>query len=216
MALCVSPPPHGFSQARCSSNSVTLKPAPASRSAQIEPEGPPPTMAISRMRTYHPVADPLSRMDARLASSQREHSRQKPGGQYSTKDGGCRRGAGAPADGIHPEPLKNRNERQEDGEKNDEQLSAVKQKEREHKDSSRQGSQRRDQKIARPHAFSPRRANRNFLRREVRKARKRQRDKSRPARGVHPGVIEPPVEPRTCAKKQRERKYSSDEQGCPI
>src|SRR5712692_8492720 len=216
MALCVSPPPHGFSQARCSSNSVTLKPAPASRSAQIEPEGPPPTMAISRMRTSHPVAGLSPAWMRPWDSGQREHSRQKPSGQYSTKDRGCRRGTGAPADGIHPEPLKNRNERQEDGEKDDEQLSAVKQKEREHEDGRSQGSQRRDQKIARPHAFSPRRPNRNFLRREVRKARKRQRDKSRPARGVHPGVIEPPVEPRTCAKKQRERKYSSDEQGCPI
>src|SRR5260370_21010420 len=97
-------------------------------------------------------------------SGQREHSRQKPGGQYSTKDRGCRRGTGAPADRIHPEPLKKRNERQEDGEKDDEQLPAVEQNERAHKDGACEGWQRRDQKIARPPTLPPRRPNRNVLR----------------------------------------------------
>src|ERR1700739_513441 len=46
-ALCVSPPPHGFSQARCSSKILTLWPARANCSPHIAPDGPPPTIAIS-------------------------------------------------------------------------------------------------------------------------------------------------------------------------
>src|SRR5215831_13183533 len=49
MALCVSPPPQGFSQARCSSNILTAWPARASSAPHMEPDGPPPTIAISAM-----------------------------------------------------------------------------------------------------------------------------------------------------------------------
>src|SRR5437773_9402499 len=49
MALCVSPPPQGFSHARCSSKRFTLCPARASCSPHIAPEGPPPMIAISAM-----------------------------------------------------------------------------------------------------------------------------------------------------------------------
>src|SRR5713226_2301071 len=56
MALCVSPPPHGFSQARCSSKMATLCPARASCSPHIALEGPPPTIAISAMVKVSPRA----------------------------------------------------------------------------------------------------------------------------------------------------------------
>src|ERR1700693_4182525 len=49
MGLCVSPPPHGFSHARCSSNMLTSCPASANCSPHIAPEGPPPIIAISDM-----------------------------------------------------------------------------------------------------------------------------------------------------------------------
>src|SRR5258708_39012024 len=48
-ALWVSPPPQGFSQARCSSKIVTVWPARANCSPHIAPDGPPPTIAISVM-----------------------------------------------------------------------------------------------------------------------------------------------------------------------
>src|ERR1700680_720763 len=51
MALWVRPPPQGFSQAKCSSNMVTLLPARASCSPHMAPEGPPPTIAISAIVT---------------------------------------------------------------------------------------------------------------------------------------------------------------------
>src|SRR5215467_3354710 len=49
MALCVSPPPQGFSQARCSSKILTEWPVRASSAPHMEPDGPPPTIAISAM-----------------------------------------------------------------------------------------------------------------------------------------------------------------------
>src|SRR5271167_4116661 len=44
-ALYVNPPPHGFSHASFSSNTVALRPALARRSAAKAPAGPPPKIA---------------------------------------------------------------------------------------------------------------------------------------------------------------------------
>src|SRR5437588_11987246 len=76
MALCVNPPPQGFSQARCSSNSLTLCPVRTSCSPHMAPEGPPPMIAISTMnflglllersvRCANAAWDPLLRKDKR-------------------------------------------------------------------------------------------------------------------------------------------------------
>src|SRR5208282_6568063 len=85
----------------------TRKPAVASRSPQSAPAGPPPTMAISRIR--------------RPGSGEREGCCQKPSGKYSTENGGGHGGAGAVAQSVSPQTLAERESAQESDENDGEQ-----------------------------------------------------------------------------------------------
>src|SRR5271170_5066086 len=105
MALWVSPPPQGFSQARCSSKSVTSYPAEARRSPQIAPAGPPPTMAILRMP---------------CTSSDRKNRCKEPSREYSTEEGGGRRRAGVSVHGITTQTLKEGEDREISDQEEDE------------------------------------------------------------------------------------------------
>src|SRR5215472_3305849 len=128
MALCVSPPPHGFSQARCSSNTFTLCPARASCSPHIEPEGPPPMIAISAI-TIFSLRSANSSFEAKLAARKSfAHRTQMPGcsgytssgdgedhqtktsQEYSTEYRGRRSGAGLLSHNVHPPALERVNQ----------------------------------------------------------------------------------------------------------
>src|SRR5262245_41740014 len=88
MALWVSPPPQGFSQARCSSKIFTECPARASCSPHIDPDGPPPTIAISAMRSTRflpdpsPSSKPLCDGEDRQGEGREEYSTEYRGGRW--------------------------------------------------------------------------------------------------------------------------------------
>src|SRR6266849_145497 len=128
MALCVRPPPQGFSQARCSSKSVTSNPSRASRSPQMDPEGPPPTIATSRMRVpWSPIGFPAIAQtlghESRLR--QRKNGRKKPGSQYSTEQSGRRGRTGAPPHRIGAKPVEDREDRYIRCQQQDENLAGA-------------------------------------------------------------------------------------------
>src|SRR5579859_5453714 len=117
MALCVSPPPQGFSHARCSSKMLTSCPAAANCSPHIAPEGPPPTIAISDMV--------MTRFCEGLFSGDGEDHQAKSSEKYSTED---RRRQCRPcflAHNVHPHPLKHAEQPQEQREQNQQYRAAV-------------------------------------------------------------------------------------------
>src|SRR3979411_2566563 len=96
-ALCVSPPPQGFSHARCSSKILTLCPARASCSPHIAPDGPPPTIAISAMVVSRcEPGIPFRAGEPRPVGPLRdgEDHQAKTSLDYSTEYGRCRRRTG--------------------------------------------------------------------------------------------------------------------------
>src|ERR1700730_1942117 len=108
MALCVKPPPQGFSQARCSSKILTLWPARASCSPHIAPDGPPPTIAISAMVVSRcepgiPFPDVEPRPVGPLGDG--EDHQAKTSLEYSTEQCRCRRRTGFFANNVHTAPL---------------------------------------------------------------------------------------------------------------
>src|SRR5438270_3289975 len=143
MALCVNPPPQGFSQARCSSNSLTLCPVRASCSPHMAPEGPPPMIAISTMnflglplepsvRCANAARDPLLRKDKRqkrscgaTPSGDGEDHQAKTSQEYSTECGGCRNRTGFLSHHIHPPPLQDMQEHEVGREQHHEDFTAV-------------------------------------------------------------------------------------------
>src|ERR1700686_1595289 len=123
MALCVSPPPQGFSQARCSSKMWTVLPARASCSPHIEPDGPPPTITISAMsflslccETESPGVSPSGDGENRLG---------KTSEKYSTEDCGGGSGAGPEPYYIHCHSLQNRKQHKIDHQQHECELRGV-------------------------------------------------------------------------------------------
>src|SRR5215469_1599664 len=99
MALCVRPPPQGFSHAKCSSKIFTEWPARASCSPHMEPEGPPPTIAIIAMKRSHRRSTPEAIRSyigvalGRRSLSDGEDRQGESSQEYSTEDCGGGRGA---------------------------------------------------------------------------------------------------------------------------
>src|SRR2546423_8114939 len=133
MALWVSPPPQGFSQARCSSKISTWWPARASCSPHIAPEGPPPMIAI---------LDMVSRGQLRISLAGNEISRESPHRpadylgdgedhqaktreQYSTEEGRREGGGGFFSDTFHAQKRKDEKHSQVQSQKNKEDSAAV-------------------------------------------------------------------------------------------
>src|SRR6266550_8025488 len=88
-ALCVSPPPQGFSHASFSSKSRTFFPLAASNSAASAPAGPPPTMAIGKW--IIPIGRAKGRL-AKTANCSTELSQRRPDGYFVTSTGFLLRG----------------------------------------------------------------------------------------------------------------------------
>src|SRR5271156_456789 len=99
IALWVSPPPQGFSHARCSSKILTVCPARASCSPHIAPDGPPPTIAISAIShlarsrdirsgrgTQFAMAQGDGAKQVKSALKQREDHQKESGQKYSTEE----------------------------------------------------------------------------------------------------------------------------------
>src|SRR5437762_13819056 len=135
MALCVSPPPQGFSHARCSSKRFTLCPARASCSPHIAPEGPPPMIAISAMivsdrvpRFFLPTRKRTLKNcydDGQLPLGDGENHQAKTSQEYSTEYRCCRSRTCFLSHKIHPPPLQ-QVQQHEIGEEQDHQdFSAV-------------------------------------------------------------------------------------------
>src|SRR4029077_1295501 len=151
MALCVSPPPHGFSQARCSSKILTLCPARASCSPHIAPEGPPPTIAISAMlvsrcepRIPFPVAEPRPKGpsgDRPLGDG--ENHQAKTSLNYSTEQRRRRRRSGFITHYVHGAPLYHIEQCHVHREQAHQDFSAVQKEHSHHKRSPDDESQRK-------------------------------------------------------------------------
>src|SRR4029077_1881631 len=120
-SLCVSPPPQGFSQARCSSKMLTLCPARANCSPHIAPEGPPPTIAISvmfgsslrpRIRSLRANLREIGSFRQKSRSGDGENHQAETSQKYSTEErrGNCR--SGLLSHNVHPQPLKQKKERE--------------------------------------------------------------------------------------------------------
>src|SRR5262245_14813011 len=117
MALWVRPPPQGFSHARCSSKIFTECPARASCSPHIDPDGPPPTIAISDIKSTRLVGFRLRAKPLRDGEDRQGKGRE----EYSTENRG-RRGRSCPEtyciDGQPLQKGKQKEIRQEQHEKN--------------------------------------------------------------------------------------------------
>src|SRR5580704_14854091 len=126
MALCVKPPPHGFSQASRSSKISTEWPARASCSPHIAPEGPPPTIAMSVIWVFfltasdsvagplNNIAEPAERLGPVLQAilCDREDNHRKSSEEYSTEESRRQRRSGTLSDNIHTCTLEQAEHRQ--------------------------------------------------------------------------------------------------------
>src|SRR5580700_3133517 len=136
MALFVSPPPQGFSHARCSSKMLTECPARASCSPHIAPEGPPPTIAISAIIALANERDFRSGANLRAGpedgaspanspSKKREYHQEKSRQKYSTEERRRCRSSSYRPDNIHPAPLHRRKHRKIQRQQHHENFSTV-------------------------------------------------------------------------------------------
>src|SRR6267154_5835329 len=212
-ALCVSPPPQGFSQARCSSKMLTLCPARANCSPHIAPEGPPPTIAISvmfgsslRSRTRSLRANLQAKRPFRpkSRSGDRENHQAETSQKCSTEDRrrNCR--SRLLSHNVHPQPLKQEEERKVQRQQDHQDSSAVQHENPKEQRNKSNRPHRQGQPDSRLSAARRYRTQQKFLRKQVCESRHKQRRETSPTRPREPSFCESSVEPGSDQKVQSE------------
>src|SRR5256885_13887266 len=213
MALCVSPPPHGFSHARCSSKMATSCPARASCSPHMAPEGPPPTIATFDMG--RPLAVLKKREFRRESLCEREDRQGKTGAQYSTEDRCCRGTLCLTPHYVHRQPLQHRNNHKVQRQQHNQYLSGVQEKQR--RDARRPYNATIRQSSNQP--SNPRicrvRAKKNLFREHPRQKCRGQRRHARPSRHTQPRLVETVVTPNREKEKYDNRADSGGNRPAP-
>src|SRR5216684_6728235 len=182
MALCVSPPPQGFSHARCSSKILTSCPASANCSPHIAPEGPPPMIAISDTL--------IARREGQAFLGDGEDHQAKSSQKYSTEDRCRQRRTGFPPHQVHPHPLEHKEQRQEHREQEQQDRAAVQHKDSKEKHEKRHKTQGQCDYQPYPSFVRAARSEEKLLREQVRKRCDEQNRKPRPAPRGNPGFHE--------------------------